>query len=232
MADTQCLGRLTKWSSKRPFGDGRHYFTMELRCGRQRDTSNETEDGLCKCCRMRPLESKFQDKILHARITEPIPATSYIYGGPRYVEFCAKYGVPSKEHVEAGIEAHKLAIEGYAEIEMAKTGREKAKPAKAARKSATSGPSTSNATHTQDKNQSQFQTQSRITHPYTPVAACAIETSVRPISIEIETVKAHKKTLENGETVMVDEQKRIWKLDDKGFVCEFLGLFPQADECV
>lgn len=201
-SDMRCQGRLTKWSSKRPFGDGKHYFTLELRCSKVK-SDTDSNSQLCEKCAARPRESKFQDKILHGLITEPIPAQSYIYGGPRYVEFCARYGEPSGEHVEAAVEAHKLAIEGYPEIEMAKKGRE---PTRRGRPKSQAAHSTSSNQHSTPITQA----------PVAPVAASAVEITKTPRLIEVERVKAWKQTLPSGETILVDEHGRKWSLDEKG----------------
>jgi hypothetical protein len=202
----RCQGRLTKWSSKRPFGDGKHFFTLELRC-----SNVKSADDLCEKCAARPRESKFQDKILHARIRDPIPQQSYIYGGPRYVEFCARYGEPSGEHVEAAVEAHKLAIEGYPDIEMAKKGREATRRGRPSQSKQSVATTVATAAHTR--------THSTSTPPIAQptIAASAVEISKKPQLIEVETVKAWKQTLPSGQQILVDEQGRKWALDEKGF---------------
>lgn len=203
----RCLGRLTKWSSKRPFGDGKHYFTLEFRCKRDVDEGCD----LCSVCLERPESGKFQDRILHGKITDPIPDVSYVYGGPRYIEYVKRFGEPSEEHVAAAIEAHKLVIEGYADIEMAKEGRKKKKPAGAAAGCGGSGSGSGGSAH----------------QPSKVVAACAIEVSERPILIEVEHVTAQRIIID-GKCVVVDSLGRMWDVDEKGFPVKFRGLTENA----
>lgn len=198
--DPRCLGRLTKWSKRRPFGDGKHYFTLEYRC--QKEVLSDT-DTLCEICKKRPTQHKETNYMIHGKITDPIPDTSPIYGGARYVEFCKRYGEPSEEHILAAKEAHKLAIEGYPDIEMAKEGRKKIKQSK----SETALTST---------------TTPKPHHETEPIPAHAIEITTKPIHLEVEHVSAWKKVLGDRE-VLVDDKGRTWKMDEKGCVVGFLG---------
>lgn len=190
--DTRCLGRLTKWKEKMAFGDGKHYFTLEHRC-----SGEVVQDGLCDYCLERPHSGKYQDRILHGRITEPIPDVSYIYGGSRYIEYKERYGEPSDEDKEAAEEAHRIACKGYPEVEMAKEGRKREK------KGIKTVPPPS-------------------TSPW--IAANAIEISERPIPIEVERVKVWK-CVKEGRVIMVDEQKRIWELNEKGVILGYGGVW-------
>jgi hypothetical protein len=62
----------------------------------------------------RPLDGKFQDRILHGLLTEPIPEISRIYGGPWYWDQIAKHfpdGDPDNEWLAAALESQRLAEE-------------------------------------------------------------------------------------------------------------------------
>jgi hypothetical protein len=202
MEDKRCLGRTTRWKTKLPFGDGKHYFTLEERCKR---VCVEGEE-LCERCAGRPDISKYQDKINHGKITEPIPEVSYIYGSPRYVEYCAKYGQPCEEAIEAAEHAHKLATEGYPEVPMAREGRQKkegAKPRGSVRQKVGEAEAVTEV-----------------------VAASAIEVSVRPQKIEVEHVKVYRRRL-GDEVVMVDEVGRAWSVDEKGVIVGYRGEWKE-----
>jgi hypothetical protein len=208
MADTRCLGRLTKWSKRLPFGDNRHYFTLEYRCTKEAAPHGDSRN-LCIACQKRPLQHKEVSHILHGRITDPIPESSTIYGGARYVEFCKKFGEPSVEHVETAEEAHKLAIEGYPDPGMAKEGRTKQKALRQSKSETTLASSPSTLTSA------------------APIPAHAIEITVKPQLVEVEQVEARRTRMGEKE-VLVDTEGRIWELDDKFCVRGYLGLMSSV----
>lgn len=74
----KCLGRLTNWD-KTNFRIA-SCFTVSLpyQCGRK------TDGELCEKCLERPREGKYQTRMLHGLITEPIPAVSALYGSPMF----------------------------------------------------------------------------------------------------------------------------------------------------
>jgi hypothetical protein len=60
------------------------------------------------------LDGKYQDRILHGLLTEPIPEISRIYGGPWYWDQVNKHfgeGEPNKEWLAAALESQRLAEE-------------------------------------------------------------------------------------------------------------------------
>jgi hypothetical protein len=74
----KCLGRLTNWD-KTNFRIA-SCFTVSLpyQCGRK------TDGELCEKCLERPRDGKYQTRMLHGLITEPIPAVSALYGSPMF----------------------------------------------------------------------------------------------------------------------------------------------------
>lgn len=77
-AEGKCLGRLTNWD-KTNFRIA-SCFTVSLayQCGRKAD------GDLCQKCLERPRDGKYQTRMLHGLITEPIPAVSALYGSPMF----------------------------------------------------------------------------------------------------------------------------------------------------
>lgn len=77
-SEGKCLGRLTNWD-KTNFRIA-SCFTVSLpyQCGRK------TDGELCEKCLERPRDGKYQTRMLHGLITEPIPAISALYGSPMF----------------------------------------------------------------------------------------------------------------------------------------------------
>lgn len=77
---------------------------------------NVPKDGnLCEECLARPLDGKYQDRILHGLLTEPIPEMSRIYGGPWYwdqIDLHFPDGEPlDKQWLSLALESQRLAEE-------------------------------------------------------------------------------------------------------------------------
>ena len=77
--------------------------------------NNAVDDSsLCAVCSARPLDGKFQDRILHGLLTDPIPEISRIYGGPWYWDQITKHfpdSEPEHEWLSAALESQRLAEE-------------------------------------------------------------------------------------------------------------------------
>ena len=67
---------------------------------------------LCQKCMERPLDGKYQSRMMHGLLTEPIPEGSKLYGGPWYWLQVDKHGDPKeKEWLSSAIESQKVAEE-------------------------------------------------------------------------------------------------------------------------
>ena len=101
---SQCLSRITYESEKLPFGDGKHYFYLELQCDRISD------EALCnKCCLKRKTnvqESRFFD---HGSVNGPYTENSHIFDTPWYIKSVKAYGTPTHEVLEKAMEAQSKA---------------------------------------------------------------------------------------------------------------------------
>lgn len=74
-----CLARLTNWDKTSFRIDSCFTVSYVVLC------KNKVSDGpLCAECLTRPTESKYQTRMIHGLVTDPIPLTSSIYGGPNY----------------------------------------------------------------------------------------------------------------------------------------------------
>lgn len=74
-----CLARLTNWDKTSFRIDSCFTVSYVVLC------KNKVSDGaLCAECLTRPTESKYQTRMIHGLLTDPIPLTSSIYGGHVY----------------------------------------------------------------------------------------------------------------------------------------------------
>lgn len=80
MNATPCLARLTCWEkTKGVIGESNRTASHVLLC-----KGKPISGQLCETCKKRPLDGKYQSKMLHGLLTEPIPDASHIYGGRWY----------------------------------------------------------------------------------------------------------------------------------------------------
>ena len=105
----KCLGRLTNWDKTSFRIDSCFTVSQAYQCG------NKTDEELCKRCLDRPREGKYQTRILHGLITEPIPLISNIYGSFIYWQKLKKFEESGKT----------LSIDALKWIEMAESAQKK-----------------------------------------------------------------------------------------------------------
>jgi hypothetical protein len=106
-----CLARRTDDTLTQKFGDGRHNFYIELRCGRKALPTME----VCELCAVRNPAHKIQvvRRFDHGLVSEPIPDQSHIFGGRWYQEKCEKWGKPSAETIKFALMYQREAREGF-----------------------------------------------------------------------------------------------------------------------
>ena len=80
-----CLGRLTHWDKTSFRIDSCFTVSQVVQCGRKCDGE------LCQKCLERPRDGKYQTRILHGLVTEPIPLVSHVYGSPVYWQKMKKF---------------------------------------------------------------------------------------------------------------------------------------------
>jgi len=107
----KCLARLTKWNKTSCCLAPCMTAARVVLC---KNTPKDAESSLCEECMARPLDGKYQDRILHGLLTEPIPEVSRIYGGPWYWDQVEKNfpdGEPDSQWLSAAKESQRLAEE-------------------------------------------------------------------------------------------------------------------------
>lgn len=75
---------------------------------------------LCEDCLTRPVDGKYQNRILHGLLTEPIPAASRLYGSPWYWIQVDKHGEPTNKEWLAAAQASQAAAEEFCSAASAK----------------------------------------------------------------------------------------------------------------
>ena len=105
---TKCLARLTRWEkTNEAIGTSNARASIAYIC------KNSVKEGvICEGCQGRPIEGKYQTRMFHGLVTEPIANASHIYGSKWYWEKVAKCGDPPKEWMSLAKEAQEE-IETY-----------------------------------------------------------------------------------------------------------------------
>lgn len=97
---SRCLSRITYESNKLPFGDGKHYFYLELQCDRISD------EALCNKCSAKRKTNVQESRVFdHGQVNGPYTEKSHIFDSPWYTKSLKAYGTPDKEVLEKAMEA-------------------------------------------------------------------------------------------------------------------------------
>jgi hypothetical protein len=96
-----CFARLTRWEkTNEVIGTANARASIPYMC------SKPTKDGfLCKDCSVRPVEGKYQSRMIHGFVTDPCTPSSHVYGSDWYWEKVAIYGDPPSSWIEAAQQA-------------------------------------------------------------------------------------------------------------------------------
>ena len=108
MEKRQCLARLTNWDKTAERLAPCMTACRIVLCKNTR----EGDSPICEHCKTRPVDGKYQTRMLHGLLTEPIPDISRLYGGPWYWMQVDKHGEPgNKEWLAAAIASQAAAEE-------------------------------------------------------------------------------------------------------------------------
>ena len=104
-----CQKRITCQDLLVRFGDGRHRFYLESVCG-----NPVVKGSLCINCDHLLSQTKTQDvkTFPHGLVSEEYTELSHIFDSPWYHKKVKTYGPPSKEDIEAAMEAQRRARTG------------------------------------------------------------------------------------------------------------------------
>lgn len=108
MEKRRCLARLTSWSKTAERLAKCMTASRIVLC----KNTPERDSPICEYCKGRPVDGKYQTRMIHGLLTEPIPDVSRLYGGPWYWMQVDKHGEPTnKEWLEAAMASQAAAEE-------------------------------------------------------------------------------------------------------------------------
>lgn len=105
----RCLARLTNWNKT-----AERLAPCMTAC-RVMVCKNipKGDSHLCEDCLTRPVDGKYQSRMIHGLLTEPIPPISRLYGSPWYWLQVDKHGEPANKEWLAAAQASQLAAEEF-----------------------------------------------------------------------------------------------------------------------
>jgi len=107
MEKRRCLARLTNWDKTAerlaPCMTASHIVLCK--------NTREGDSPICEHCKSRPVDGKYQTRMIHGLLTEPIPDISRLYGGPWYWMQVDKHGEPTNKEWLAAAMASQAAAE-------------------------------------------------------------------------------------------------------------------------
>lgn len=201
-----CQKRITCQDLLVRFGDGRHRFYLESVCG-----NPVVKGALCINCDHLLSQTKTQDvkTFPHGLVSEEYTALSHIFDSPWYYKKVKTYGPPSKEDIEAAMEAQRRAragkrtktmkelLESLGGV-MVKEPIQKSKKVKKISTSAAPAPSISSTTSKPATN---------VLEKSIPLSALYVESMDDAIEVEDIVTVVLKKVIVDG--------KQVWKETDE-----------------
>jgi len=209
---TRCLGRLTNWDKTSFRIDSCFTVSQVYQCARKAD------GDLCEKCLERPRDGKYQTRILHGLVTEPIPLVSNVYGSPVYWQKMKKFeeagkvlSLDAKAWIEAAAAAQaetekEWKVQRPSAKEVEKEMR-KAKASKAKAASATVKPKTTQ----------------NLKEIFKPVEVRFKEIDKPPVKMETDSIDVCKMVIGEMSVFIVDEL--VFDTDAKGEMGEHIGYY-------
>jgi len=107
MEKRRCLARLTNWDKTAERLAPCMTASRVILC----KNTPEGDSLICEYCKARPVDGKYQTRMIHGLLTEPIPEASRLYGGPWYWMQVDKHGEPGNKEWLAAAMASQAAAE-------------------------------------------------------------------------------------------------------------------------
>lgn len=222
---THCLARLTNWEKT-----GENIGTGKQKASIVRLCKNVCLDGeaLCQECSRRPRDGKYQSKMVHGLLTEPIPKNSHIYGSEWYWQKVAKHGESPAAWLQIAMEAQaageaRAAASGSA-WQVQRPGERDMKVLLMAKKEKDSKAATNRLRVAAATAQGVGQT---LLKTFAPIKVVYQE-SAKPIEkVQTDTCKIKRIMLE-GEDVWVAENGFVFGVDSTGVADQFLGIYKDG----
>jgi hypothetical protein len=209
----RCLGRLTNWDKTSFRIDSCFTVSQVYQCGRKAD------GDLCEKCLERPRDGKYQTRILHGLVTEPIPLVSNVYGSPVYWQKMKKFEEAGKVlslDARAWIEAAEAA-QAETETKGWKVQRPSAKEVEKEMKKVKASKAKTAAAAVKPK------ASQNIKEIFKPVKVRFKEIDKPPIKMETDSIDVCKMVIGELSVFIVDEL--VFDTDAKGEMGELIGYY-------
>jgi len=210
----KCLARLTKWNKTKSCLAPCMTVSHVVLC-----KNTVVQGALCNECLTRPLDGKYQDRILHGLLTEPIPDVSKIYGGPWYWDQVAKHfpdGEPTSEWLTAAKESQRLAEE-FCGPGAWKVQRPNARVLQMRRASAKRNTKVAITKVT-----------GTVLASFSPIKVIYEESITEPIKLATDTMKIRKETY-GDMTVWITENGMVFDCDTTGEPADLIARYVDGE---
>lgn len=221
----KCLGRLTNWD-KTNFRIA-SCFTVSLpyQCGRK------TDGELCEKCLERPREGKYQTRMLHGLITEPIPAVSALYGSPMFWQKMKKLedaGDRLSAEAKEWIQAAEATLASQAEAGGWKVQRPSDKEVEKEMKKALASKAKAKAKEKLIPKPTQTQTQTQnLKEIFKPVELRFKEVDKPVVKMETDSIDLCKMVIGDITVLIVDDL--VFDVDTKGEPGDHIGYYRDGE---
>ena len=221
----KCLGRLTNWD-KTNFRIA-SCFTVSLpyQCGRK------TDGELCEKCLERPREGKYQTRMLHGLITEPIPAVSALYGSPMFWQKMKKLeesGTPLSAEAKEWIQTAEATLASQAEAGGWKVQRPSDKEVEKEMKKALASKAKAKAKEKLIPKPTQTLTQTQnLKEIFKPVELRFKEVDKPVVKMETDSIDLCKMVIGDITVLIVDDL--VFDVDTKGEPGDHIGYYRDGE---
>jgi len=248
MEKRRCLARLTNWDKTAERLAPCMTACRIVLCKNTR----EGDSPICEHCKSRPVDGKYQTRMIHGLLTEPIPEASRLYGGPWYWMQVDKHGEPgnkewlaaaiaSQEAAEAAVDAAgvtrwtawKVQRMGVKEVEMRKRKAEGAKAKAFAAKagavaaSASAGAAAPPAAATKAA-PALAKKAGTLLNIFYKVDKKYQEAAADPVMMETDSYRIRKQKVGDIE-VWISENGMVFDCEDGGKIGEWIGRYVNEE---
>jgi hypothetical protein len=241
----KCIARLTNWD--KTCGKLGNCFSASYIVLCKKDAM----DGqvICEGCMERPTEGKYQTRIFHGLLTDPIPDYSSIYGSPVFWEKLKKNGIPLECLDSAWMSAAQAAQsagealcekEGYVpwkvqrpsnrEIELSMARKAVLKVRERAKKSVASSSSkeATEATETKAKANPVTQKTKPLLQSFALITRFYQESEKPLVTLPTDTIGIRKETVGDRE-VWITDDGMVFSCDTTGEADDFIGMYEGGE---
>lgn len=225
----KCLARLTKWNKTTSRLAASMTAARVVLC---KNVATNAERNLCDECLARPLDGKYQDRILHGLLTEPIPEISRIYGGPWYWDQIDKHfpdGEPDdKQWLSAALEAQRLAEE-FCGTGAWKVQRPNARILQMRKSMATAKRANAKTkAKIVVKEKEKEKVAGTVLASFSPIKVIYEESIAEPVKLPTDSMKIRKETY-GDISVWITEDGMVFDCDTTGEPAELIARYVDGD---